>query len=41
MAAITEEDIYRPGVASDNPLIGEIPDRDAILKELDELLLSM
>lgn len=41
MSAITEEDIRNPGVRMDNPLIGSIPDRESIRKELEELLLSM
>ena len=41
LSAITKEDILSPGVITENPLIGSIPDREEILSELDELLLSM
>ena len=40
-AGITEEDILNPGVGTDNPMIGTIPNRDEVLRELEELLLSM
>ena len=40
-SGITEHDILNPGVGIINPLIGSIPDRQEILDELDELLLSM
>lgn len=41
VASITEADIRCNGIIRENPLIGSIPGREEILKELDELLLSM
>lgn len=41
LSAITKADIMCPGITTENPLIGSIPDREEILRELDELLLSM
>lgn len=41
LSAITEADILCPGITTENPLIGTIPDREDIMRELDELLLSM
>lgn len=41
MSCVTADDIRRIGVEIENPLIGTIPKREQILRELDELLLSM
>ncbi len=41
ISAITKEDIMSSGITAENPLIGSIPGRTEILRELDELLLSM
>ncbi len=41
VASITDQDIAEPGVITLNPLIGQIPSREEIQYELDELLLSM
>ena len=41
VSSITEADIRCNGIIRENPLIGSIPGREEILKELDELLLSM
>ena len=40
-SGITEGDILDPGIGAENPMIGSIPDRDKVLRELEELLLSM
>ena len=41
MDMVTERDILSRGMVVENPMIGKIPGRDEILKELDELLMSM
>ena len=41
MNVVTKQDILSVGTVVENPMIGRIPDRDEILKELDELLMSM
>ena len=41
MNVVTKQDILSVGTVVENPMIGSIPDRDEILKELDELLMSM
>ena len=41
ISSITEADIRCSGITKENPLIGSLPDREEILRELDELLLSM
>lgn len=41
VSAVTESDILNQGTVTENPLIGSIAGREEILKELDELLLSM
>ncbi len=41
ISAITAQDISEPGIVTLNPLIGQIPTREEILYELDELLMSM
>ena len=41
MDMVTEWDILSRGMVVENPMIGKIPGRDEILKELDELLMSM
>ncbi len=41
ISAITENDMLNPGIVTENPLIGELPSRQAILNELDDLLMSM
>ncbi|MCE5235844.1 MAG: recombinase family protein [Clostridiaceae bacterium] len=38
---LTEQDITEKGVIVENPMIGSIPSREQMLKELDQLLLSM
>ncbi len=41
MHITAEEDIFEPGIAITNPMIGELPDINAVQEEVDELLLSM
>jgi hypothetical protein len=38
---LTEEDISIQGTAVLNPMIGEIPAREELLREVDQLLMSM
>lgn len=41
MDMVTGKDILTSGTVVDNPVIGKLPGRDEVLKELDELLMSM
>lgn len=41
MDMVTRMDILTSGTVVDNPVIGKLPGRDEVLKELDELLMSM
>ena len=41
MDMVTGKDILTSGTVVDNPLIGKLPGREEVLKELDELLMSM
>ena len=38
---ITEEDITEPGLKITNPMIGELPDINAVQEEVKGLLVSM
>lgn len=38
---ITEEDISEPGLTITNPMIGELPDINAVQEEVEDLLVSM
>ena len=41
IAAVTKDDICNMGRAIVNPMIGEVPSKDEILQELDDLLMTM
>lgn len=41
ISSLSEEDINEPGILVDNPFIGELPTRDEIAMELNEILQAM